>query len=248
MRDSKGVLSVMMPAYNEEATLALAIERVLGRPEVGELIVVDDASSDSTWQILTELAPREPRIKAFRQPHNQGKGAAIRRAIKELGCPYAIVQDADLELDPADYVALLEPLLEGRSDAVFGSRSFRVTDFRTLTQTIGNRGLTFAGNLLFWGRVEDMETCYKLLPSQLWQSLPLRAMRFEIDPEVTAHLLRRRMRIINVPIHFDPRTTAQGKKIRMRDAFQALSCLVRLRFSSSPETSPESTEGLAHRP
>ena len=167
----------MMPAYNEEATLALAIERVLARPEVGELVVVDDASSDGTWQILTELSAREPRIRAFRQPHNQGKGAAVRRAIRELQRPYGIVQDADLELDPGEFATLLVPLLEGRAGAVFGSRAFRVSNFQSVVYTLGNRALTLATNLLFRGWVEDMETCYKLLPSELWQSLPLRALR-----------------------------------------------------------------------
>jgi len=231
------VLSVMMAAYNEAATLQMAIERVLARPEVGELIVVDDASSDNTWQILIELSAREPRIKPFREPRNQGKGAAVRRAIKELQLPYAIVQDADLEVDPDEYESLLEPLLAGRADAVFGSRAFPITNFRSLVYTLGNKGLTLATNLMFWGRVQDMETCYKLLPSPLWQSLPLRALRFEFEPEVTAQLLRRRSRIVNVPIRYDPRTAAQGKKIGLRDGWQALAYLVRLRFSSTRQHS-----------
>ena len=235
-------MSVMMPAYNEEATLAQAIKRVLERPEVGELIVVDDASTDRTWQILTEVSALEPRIKAFRQPYNQGKGAAVRRAIKELHCPFAIVQDADLEVDPAQYEALLEPLLQGRADAVFGSRTFRVTNLQSLIHTIGNRGLTLATNLMFWGRVEDMETCYKLLPSQLWRSLPLRAMRFEFEPEVTALLLRRRRKIINVTIRYDRRTSAEGKKIGMSDGWEALAYLFRLRFSREHERTPDESK------
>ena len=137
MAEKKGVLSVMMPAYNEAGTIAQAIDRVLARPEVGELIVVDDASTDDTWKILTELMTREPRVRAVRQPQNQGKGAAIRRAIKELRRPYAIVQDADLEVDPQEYESLLEPLLDGRADAVFGSRNFPVTNFRSLVFTLG---------------------------------------------------------------------------------------------------------------
>ena len=239
MQDSEDLLSVMMPTYNEAATLSRAIERVLVRPEVGELIVVDDASSDGTWQILSELAAREPRIKAFRQPNNQGKGAAVRRAIAELDRPYAVVQDADLEVDPDDYPHLLKPLLEGRADAAFGSRTFRVTNVPSLIHMLGNRGLTLATNLIFWGRVEDMETCYKLLPSLLWQTLPLRAMRFEFEPEVTVQLLQRRARIANVPIRYEPRTAAQGKKIGMRDGWQALAYLIRLRFSTNAQASPE---------
>jgi glycosyltransferase involved in cell wall biosynthesis len=243
--NSQGLLAVMMPAYNEEQTVVLAIERVLARPEVGELIVVDDASSDNTWQILTELSAREPRIKIFHQPQNQGKGAAVRRAIKELNCQYAIVQDADLELDPDDYAALLKPLVEGRSDAVFGSRAFHVKDWGSFVQTVGNRGITLAANLMFWGRVEDMSTCYKLLPSDLWKSLPLRAMRFEIDVEVTAQLLRRGLRIINIPIRYEPRTLAQGKKIRMRDGLEVMKYLMRLRFSPNAKTAQAPPDGPA---
>ena len=254
MAEKKGVLSVMMPAYNEGATIAQAIDRVLARPEVGELIVVDDASTDDTWKILTEIAAREPGVRAVRQTHNQGKGAAIRRAIKELRRPYAIVQDADLEVDPQEYESLLEPLLDGRADAVFGSRNFPVTDFRSLVFALGNRGLTLATNVIFWGRVKDMETCYKLLPSALWQSLPLRAMRFEFEPEVTAQLMRRRSRIVNVPIRYDPRTAEQGKKIGLRDGWQALTYLVRLRFSKtadSPQSDPKAApagfeDGVRH--
>jgi len=248
MPTSDGVLAVMMPAYNEERTVELAIMRVLARPEVGEVIVVDDGSSDNTWQLLTELATRDSRIRVFRQPENQGKGAAVRRAIREVQCQYAIVQDADLELDPDDYAALLKPLLEGRSDAVFGSRAFRVTDLRSLVQTVGNRGITLAANLMFWGRVEDMSTCYKLLPSDLWKSLPLNAMRFEIDVEVTAQLLRRGRRIINVPIRYQPRTMAQGKKIRMRDGLQVMGYLMRLRFSADPKTAQGAHHGPAGGP
>jgi glycosyltransferase involved in cell wall biosynthesis len=235
MANSQGVMSVMMPAYNEEVTLAQVINRVLERPEVAELIIVDDASTDRTWQILTEVSALEPRIKAFRQPYNRGKGAAVRRAIKELKCPYAIVQDADLELDPAQYGVLLEPLLQGRADAVFGSRTFQVTNLQSLIHTLGNKGLTLATNLMFGGQVEDMETCYKLLPSELWRSLPLRAMRFEFEPEVTALLLRRRRRIVNVTIRYDPRTGAEGKKIGMADGWEALAYMFRLRFSREHE-------------
>ncbi len=238
MQDSQ-LLSVMMPTYNEAPTLSRAIERVLARPEVGELIVVDDASSDSTWQILSELTARDMRIKAFRQPYNQGKGAAVRRAIAELDCLYGVVQDADLEVDPDEYPYLLKPLLEGSADAAFGSRVFRVTNVQSLIHMLGNRYLTLATNLIFRGRVEDMETCYKMLPSRLWQTLPLRAMRFDFEPEVTALLLRGRNRIANVRIRYNPRTVAQGKKIGMRDGWQALACLIRIRFATERQTSPE---------
>jgi cellulose synthase/poly-beta-1,6-N-acetylglucosamine synthase-like glycosyltransferase len=238
MSDPRAVLSVMMPAYNEEQTIATAIGRVFAQPEVGELIVVDDASRDNTWQIVKELASSEPRIRAFQQPRNQGKGTAIRRAITELKFPYAIIQDADLEVEPADYPNLLAPLVAGQADAVFGSRHFPITSIETLIFTVGNKALTFATNVLIRGRVADMETCFKLMPSTLWQSLPLSAWRFEFEPEVTARLLMRNCRIVNVPIRYRPRTAQQGKKMVLGDGWHAIRFLLRLRFSPSAVTAP----------
>jgi len=235
MSESRAVLSVMMPAYNEEQTISAAIARVLAQPEVGELIVVDDASRDETWQVISRLASGEPRIRAFQQPRNQGKGAAIRRAITELKFPYAIVQDADLEVEPADYPNVLAPLLARQADAVFGSRRFAITSFQTFVFTLGNKVLTLVTNVLFRGRVADMEVCYKLLPSSLWQSLPLSASRFEFEPEVTALLLMRRCHIVNVPIAYLPRTMQQGKKMGVADGWHAIKFLLRFRFSRSKE-------------
>jgi len=235
MSESRAVLSVMMPAYNEEKTIATAIERVLAQPEVAELIVVDDASRDKTWQVLTQLASGDSRIRAFQQPHNQGKGAAIRRAIMELKFPYAIVQDADLEVEPADYPKVLAPLLAKQADVAFGSRRFAITNFQTLIFTLGNKALTLVTNVLFGGRVADMEVCYKLLPSTLWQSLPLSASRFEFEPEVTALLLMRRCRIVNVPIAYLPRTMQEGKKMGVADGWRAIKFLLRFRFSRAKE-------------
>jgi glycosyltransferase involved in cell wall biosynthesis len=240
MSERRAVLSVMMAAYNEEKTIATAIERVLAQPEVGELIIVDDASRDNTWQVVTELASGEPRIRAFQQPHNEGKGAAIRRAITELKFPYAIIQDADLEVEPADYPKVLAPLLARQADAVFGSRRFAITSFQTFIFTLGNKALTFVTNVLFRGGVADMETCFKLMPSTLWQSLPLSASRFEFEPEVTARLLMRRCRIVNVPIRYLPRTNQQGKKMGVGDGWHAIRFLLRLRFT--PSTKIEAAE------
>ena len=243
MAESRAVLSVMMPAYNEEKTIATAIERVLAQPEVGELIVVDDASRDKTWQVVSELASGEPMIRAFRQAKNQGKGAAVRRAITELRFPYAIVQDADLEVLPSDYPKVLEPLLAHRADVAFGSRRFAITNLQTFVFTLGNRVLTLVTNVLFSGRVADMEVCYKLLPSSLWQSLPLSASRFEFEPEVTALLLMRRCQIVNVPIEYVPRSMQQGKKMGVGDGWHAIKFLLRFRFSrpkalAAPDSRP----------
>src|SRR5215467_11565202 len=168
---SDGVLSVMMPIYNEERTLATILGHVLDRPEVGEVLAVEDGSKDRSWQILTEIAARDSRVRTFRQPQNAGKGAALRRAIRELRHPFALVQDADLEYDPRDYAALLSPLLEGRADAVYGVRGFGGQTAYSFWFVLGNKGVTLASNLLFDCYITDMETGYKVLRSDLWRRL-----------------------------------------------------------------------------
>src|SRR5262249_11898849 len=158
-----GVLSVMMPIYNEERTLKTILGHVLGRPEVGEVIAVDDGSIDRSWEILTAIAAEDPRVRALRQPKNAGKGAALRRAISEISRPFALVQDADLEYDPRDYPALLEPLLEGRADVVYGVRGFGGQTAYSFWFVMGNKAVTLASNVLFDSYISDMETGYKVL-------------------------------------------------------------------------------------
>jgi glycosyltransferase involved in cell wall biosynthesis len=227
-----GVLSVMMPIYNEERTVEACLNAVLARPEVGEVIAVDDGSRDRSWEILWRVAAGDSRVRPLRLQPNQGKGAALRRAIGEISRPYAIVQDADLELDPADYSRLLEPLLAGRADVVYGYRSFPVRDLHSLWFALGNMILTLVTDVLFFGRVRDMETCYKVLPAQLWKDLRLKGDRFEIEPEVTAKVLLLRKRLANVPITYAPRTVVEGKKIGMPDGLQALVTLFSIRAQS----------------
>ena len=226
------VLSVMMPIYNEERTLATILGHVLDRPEVGEVIAVDDGSRDSSWQILTEVAAHDPRVRSFRQAENAGKGAALRRAIGELRKPFAVVQDADLEYDPRDYPTLLEPLLEGRADVVYGVRGFGGQTAYSFWFVMGNKGVTLASNLLFDSYISDMETGYKMLRSELWQRLNLKGNRFDIEPDITARVLRLGYRIHEVPIRYYARSREEGKKLTWMDGMRAMGTLAKLRLAS----------------
>src|SRR6202521_5864240 len=178
-------LSVMMPVFNEERTLEIILGHVLEQPEVGEVIVVDDGSTDHTWEILTRLGAADKRVRAFRQEANQGKGAALRRAISELRMPFALVQDADLEYDPRDYTVLMQPLLEGRADLVYGVRGFAGQTAFSFWFVMGNKVVSLATNVLFDCYISDMETGYKVLRSDLWRRLCLSGQRFDIEPDIT---------------------------------------------------------------
>jgi glycosyltransferase involved in cell wall biosynthesis len=232
MNPTDGVLSVMMPVFNEERTLETIIGHVLDRPEVGELIAVDDASTDRSWEILTRLAGRDSRLRPFRLDVNQGKGAALRRAVVELRLPFALVQDADLEYDPRDYPILLEPLVNERADVVFGTRGFAGQTAFSFWFVVGNNSVTLACNVLFDCYISDLETGYKALRSDLWKRLNLRGSRFDIEPEITARVLRLGYRIHEVPIRYYARSRAEGKKLTWMDGVQALGVLLRLRLAS----------------
>jgi glycosyltransferase involved in cell wall biosynthesis len=227
-----GELSVMMPIYNEEATLPLILRHVLDRPEVGELLAVDDGSRDRSWEILEAAAAGDPRLRIFKQPQNLGKGAALRRAIGELSRPFALVQDADLEYDPRDYPQLVEPLLAGRADVVYGVRGFKGQTAYSYWFVLGNRLVTTACNVLFDCYISDLETGYKVLRSDLWKRLNLSGTRFDIEPDITARVLRLGYRIHEVPISYYARGREEGKKLTWRDGVHALGTLVRLRTAS----------------
>jgi glycosyltransferase involved in cell wall biosynthesis len=231
-RSDDRVLSVMMPIYDEESTLALILRHVLSRPEVGEVIAVDDCSTDRSWEILQELARTDSRVRPFRQEPNQGKGAALRRAIKEVSLPYALVQDADLEYDPRDYPILLEPLVEGRSDVVFGARGFAGQTAFSFWFVVGNQLVTLATNVLFDAYISDMETGYKALRSDLWRRLCLDGERFSIEPDIASRVLRLGYRIHEVPIRYYARSRAEGKKLTWRDGVHALAALISRRLRS----------------
>jgi glycosyltransferase involved in cell wall biosynthesis len=225
-------LSVMMPVFNEERTLEIILGHVLEQREVGEVIAVDDGSTDRSWEILTRMAAAEPRIRAFRQETNEGKGAALRRAIGELRMPFALVQDADLEYDPRDYPALLEPLLEGRADAVYGIRGFAGQTAFSFWFVMGNKAVTLATNLLFDCYISDMESGYKVLRSDLWRGLRVSGTRFDIEPDITARIMRLGYRIHEVPVHYYARSRAEGKKLTWLDGVRAIGALMRLRVTS----------------
>jgi len=232
MKDYKAVVSVMMPAFNEERTIAIILGHVLERAEVGEVIVVDDGSTDRTWEIVTGIAKHDMRVRPFRQEVNQGKGAALRRAIAELRMPFAIVQDADLEYDPRDYPVLLQPLLEDRADVVYGVRGFNGQTAFSFWFVVGNKVVTHATNVLFDCFISDVETGYKVLRSDLWKRLNLTGDRFDIEPDITARTLRLGYRIHEVPIHYYARSREQGKKLTWLDGIRALGTLFRLRVTS----------------
>jgi len=227
-------LSVLMPVYNEARTLRTIVSRVLASPVdlPIELVCVDDRSTDATLRILHELAERDRRIKVYAQPRNMGKGAAVRRAIQEMTGDVAIIQDADLEYDPAEYPRLLAPILAGRADAVFGSRFTAAGERRVMMywHTVANRLLTWVTNVLNDINLTDMETCYKAVRADILRQIPLRSRRFGIEPELTTRLAQWGARIYEVPVSYHGRSYAEGKKIGAADAFHAMWCLFRFRF------------------
>jgi glycosyltransferase involved in cell wall biosynthesis len=226
-------LSVLMPLYNERWTLSTIISRVLAVPLPLELevVVVDDGSSDGSWEGLQKLAATEPRIRAFRHERNRGKGAAVRTAIEHMTGDVAVFQDADLEYDPHDYLDLLVPILDGRADAVFGSR-FAGHPRRVLYfwHSVANGLLTLFSNMANDVNLTDMETCYKMVRADVLRELRLRSDTFTLEPEITCRLAQWGARIYEVPISYSGRTYDEGKKIRARDAVKALWEIFRCRF------------------
>jgi len=225
-------LSIVMPVYNERATIATILDHVQSSGLADEIIVVDDASSDGTREVLAEIARNHPRLKLVLHESNRGKGAALRTGLAAATGDLILVQDADLEYDPRDYPSLLQPIQDGRADVVFGSRFLggprRTTMFWHM---VANQLLTLTTNILYNSILTDMETGYKLFKREVIQGIPLRSNRFDIEPEITAKLLKRKIRIFEVPISFNPREYSEGKKIRFRDAFSAVWALLRYRIA-----------------
>jgi glycosyltransferase involved in cell wall biosynthesis len=222
-------LSVVMPVYNERATLRAVVQKVLAVPLQIELICVDDGSKDGSREILAELQTQYPQIRAVLQPHNMGKGAALRRGIQEATGDFVIIQDADLEYDPAEYPLMLEPLVQGRADVVFGSRFMGGAPHRVLYfwHSVGNRLLTLLSNCLTNINLSDMETCYKVFRREIIQSIPIEENRFGFEPEITVKVARRHLRIYEVGISYCGRTYEEGKKIGWKDGVRALYCLLK---------------------
>ncbi|HID86999.1 MAG TPA: glycosyltransferase family 2 protein [Anaerolineae bacterium] len=212
-----------MPVYNEQETIHQILERVAAVPVEKEIIVVDDGSSDGTAESLAASQLKD--LRFLRHPHNRGKGAAVRTALAAVSGDVVVIQDADLEYDPRDYLKLLAPIQRGEAQVVYGVRD--LSGQRHLVRW-GNRFLTWLTNLLYGTRLADMETCYKMMTTAVARSLPLRANRFEIEPEITAKLIKRGHRIHQVPIRYTPRI--QKKLSPWRDGLPALWTLIKYRF------------------
>ena len=220
-------LSVIVPCYNEEGTVKELLSKVLESPWVAEVLVVDDGSSDGTLSVVKSVA--DDRIRVLEQPRNMGKGAALRRGFGEATSDFVIVQDADLEYDPAEYGSVLEPLLSGKADVVYGSRFMTDRPHRVLYywHSVGNRLLTIASNAFTNLNLTDMETCYKAFRRDVLDTLDLREDRFGFEPEITAKVAKAGWRVYEVGISYDGRTYAEGKKIGWRDGIHAGRCIVR---------------------
>jgi glycosyltransferase involved in cell wall biosynthesis len=227
-------LSIIMPAYNEERTILDAVKAVLKVKLPGlkkQIIIVDDGSTDGTGKMLRNLARKNKKLKIIFIPSNKGKGNAIREGIKCVKGDYAVIQDADLEYDPTDYPGLLQPITSGRADVVFGSR-FTGRPHRSFLfwNYVANKILNIVANFLYNTLLTDMETCYKMFRSEVLTGLDLKSDGFEIEPEITAKILKKHCRIYEVPINFYARGYSEGKKIKAIDGIRALWALIKYRF------------------
>jgi len=222
-------ISVIMPVYNEIATIQAILERVKNTGIIYEIVIVDDGSTDGTREFLNQL--KDDQVRVILHDENKGKGAAVRSGIKNATGEVIIIQDADLEYDPRDYPELIRPIEEGITDVVYGSR-FLGGARRSLYfwNMIANKLLTLVTNILYNNILSDMETGYKVFKKSVVDDIPLHAKRFEFEPEFTAKILKRKFHIYEVPIRFNPREYSEGKKIRLWDAFEALWALIKYRF------------------
>ena len=222
-------LSVAIPVYNEENTLEELVGRVQATPYDKELILVDDCSRDRSPEIIAELEQRYDNVRAFRHEKNQGKGAALGTALQHFQGDVFLIQDADLEYDPADYETLLRPIEEGKADVVYGSRFLGGPYGRVhlYWHYLGNRGLTTISNIFTNLNLTDMETCYKVFRREFAEQLDIRSRTFAVEPEITAKIAKMGARIYEVPISYAGRDYSEGKKIGLKDAFIAVWAIVR---------------------
>ena len=230
VKKSDAILSVFIPVFNESQTVLLCLEKVLESHHVAEVIIVDDFSTDGTRELLLRIS--DERVKVLLHQKNMGKGAALRTALASVTAPFFIIQDADLEYDPRDYDKILLPLVENRADVVYGSRFVGGGDRRVLKfwHSIGNKVLTLISNCFTNLYLTDMATCYKCFRSELIKSLNLCEDRFGVDPEITAKIAKKNIRLVEVGVSYTGRSYDQGKKIGIRDAFRHIYCIVVYRF------------------
>lgn len=224
-------LSVVIPVYNEKNTIEEIIKRVKSVDDIEkEIILVDDCSKDGTTDILKRLQTEQPGLRMLFKDKNEGKGAALRDGFKHTTGDYVIVQDADLEYDPQDYKKLLRALEEENAQVVYGSRFSGSYEHMSTLHYLGNKLLTLITNIFFGVMLTDMETCYKLLPGNFVRSIDIKSNRFNFEPEITAKILKSKMKIVEVPISYNGRSFSEGKKITWRDGLSALWTLIKFRF------------------
>ena len=220
-------LSIVIPVYNEERTIQRVLTHVAALPVPKEIVIVDDASTDGTREILSQFECAAE-VHLICKPQNEGKGAALRTAFRRVTGHVVIVQDADLEYDPRDILPVIKPIVCGEADVVYGSRFLgNAHQDRSLVHRLGNRVLTGLSNLLTGLRITDMETCYKAFRRDVLRSFEIEQSRFGFEPEVTAKIARRKARVREVPIRYAARSYAEGKKIGIKDLFNALFCIIR---------------------
>jgi glycosyltransferase involved in cell wall biosynthesis len=222
-------LSIVIPVFNEERTAAQLIDKVLTLDLDKELIIVEDGSSDGTRKAIARFADH-PQVRLHHNPVNLGKGASVRIGFSLAKGDLVTIQDADLELDPSDFYRLIGPIESGEADVVYGSRFLHAGQRGLLSFYLANRGLSVFTNLLYRSHLTDIETCYKVLRRDVVEQLHLRASRFELEPEITAQILKRGFRIVEVPISYTPRTQLEGKKLSWRDGLAAAYTLVAQRL------------------
>ena len=224
------LLSVIMPCYNEAATLSAILSKVRAVDLEKQIIAVDDHSSDTTYDLLCQEAARDPNMIVVRHPTNRGKGAAVRSGLARATGDIVLIQDADLEYDPDDYYELVRPIAEGRVDVVFGSRFLGRHTGMYFWNALGNKGLTFLTNLLFNCWLSDMETCYKVMRTDIMRDLRLKSNDFRLEPEIAAKVLKRGHRVYEVPVSYLGRTYEEGKKMKASQGFYAILALFKYRL------------------